>query len=361
MKNSYSIVCLCFSFMLFSCDGEKIKSSNKGKKNLSDTKTSATDNEGLVQQDPKFAKVLSLLGPNLENASENSKLKVPTIRFNIADKTNGVPAADYLQILRCVKGTELKVSTGEDIKSIPEDKANRLELLQSAWNILLADIGKCYLVGESISRDNYQDLAANSGDFFYVVNPCYMTERSLKKNEMCSYNLKITSPITYTSSLEKNFFDAAKDVASAESELTAVYNRLYYLNSIIRSQQESCENQYATSQASKDFWKGVGSLAAAAVGATVGALVSGGTAAVQGAQTGLSIGVAFFGGYKNNNAPLICPLVDEKIAESAQAATKIEPAVAKVLAARKKLSDINSEYERLDEIIYKSTTSGSKQ
>ena len=233
---------------------------------------------------------------------------------------------------------------------IPLDSPSRLEQLKWIWiDGVFSRTNDCKIVGTHIAREKFQDFSAKTGSFFYVINPCIIKERS-SKNEQCSFNLVFTQSVSYENSMTKEFLRVAEDLSQAEGILAGLYSQLYYYSQIIHKNQDECEEKYAFDQSRMNFWKGLTSLTFGSVGAVVGGLVSGGTAALQGFQTGLGVAVGFFG--KQAPLPLVCPLVDESIKKATATSGLMEGAFKNVLELRQKLATLNHSYAALDGTIW---------
>lgn len=302
----------------------------------------------LLAVDPSSAKVSLDVEPFLSPATENSTLMVPTFSLTGLEKHT----ADYVQIARCNTGTQLKTATGIKLEDIAADSSLRLQQLKWIWiNNIWGNSSNCKILGgpsSHVARERFKDLSAKTGNFFYVINPCLRKERSTQK-EVCSYNLIVTPSIAHTNTLTEEFIALSEQLAIAEATLAGFYSQLYYSAQAIRMQKETCESNYAISQASQNFWKGFLSLSIGGVSAAIAGTLSGGTAALQAFKTGMSLSVGFF--KKWPPVPNVCPTAD-KLIQTAQATSEQLPGALKnVLEIRVKLSEINSAYGALDKSI----------
>ncbi len=308
---------------------------------------------------PPESAALSLAAePFLAPASEGGTLRVPTISLTGLEEKR----ADYAQIARCSSKVILKTASGEKLEDIPADSAGRLQKLKWVWvNSIWTNSIDCKIVGGTNSynaRPRFQDLSAKSGNFFYVINPCLQPERSTKK-ETCSYNLIVTKELAYENTLTADFMQTAEELSLAEASLAGLYSQLYYDAQLLRMRKDECENNYAVSQSSQNFWKGLLSFTLGGVGASIGAVMSGGTAALQGFKTGLSIAVGFF--KKFPTEPNICPTADKVIQNAQDSSTSITPVIQRVLELRMKLSEIDKKYGEIDKSILQNKENDSAQ
>lgn len=325
------------------------------------TSPQLNDNDALAKYlapiDPELAQLSLDSEPFLAAASEGSTLRVPTISLTGFEEKR----ADYMQIARCAAGTSLRAPTGEKLEDIPLDSSTRLRSLKWIWiNSVWGDSVNCKLVGGVAahnSRSKFQDLSAKTGRFFYVINPCIRSERSTSK-ETCSYNLVVTKEFAYENALTAQFSQLAEELSMAEGRLAGLYSQLYYDSQILRLRKNECENKYAVTESSKNFWKGVLSLSLGGVGATVGLVMSGGTAALQGFKTGLGIAVGFF--KKIPPTPNVCPVADKIIQDAQATSAAIPTVVQRVLEIRVSMSQIETTYGKIDQSILNSEKDSSQ-
>jgi hypothetical protein len=298
---------------------------------------------------PKDAR-LSLVGdPFLSPATELATLKVPTINLLGFEKQS----ADYAQVVRCDANTTLKTSLGEDVETIMKGTKPEEKLKWIWFNQVFSRTDKCKVLGGSetqIVRERFQDLTAPTGEYFYVINPCILALRSTEK-ETCSYRLVITAPIKHTNSLTAQFVETSNQLAVAESYLGGLYSQLYYDIQAIRLQKDGCENNYTVRQNQQNFWKGIVGLSLGGIGATIGGIMSGGTAALTGFRTGINLATGLF--LKIPPVPNICPEADRLITHAQKVSGELNGAVDNAINLRVKLSQIDKTYGELDQSILK--------
>jgi hypothetical protein len=144
----------------------------------------------------------------------------------------------------------------------------------------------------------------------------------------------------------------AEELSIAEAHLAGLYSQLYYNTQLLRMRKDECENNYAVNESIKNFWKGLLSFSLGGVGATIGGVMSGGTAALHGFKTGMAIAVGFF--KKWPAEPNVCPVADRIIQQSQNASATVPAALHRVLALRVNLSEINATYGKIDKAILNS-------
>lgn len=299
---------------------------------------------------PEQASASITTAPVVAAASEESRLKVPVLAFARQN-------ADFVMIARCPKSFVMRTPAGDDIKTLAPTLPTRLSQLRWAWQNAAFDAAGCRLVGSYVARDKFEDLAAKSGSFYYVINPCVMKERSTNPTENCSYNLSISEPVSnYTNTLSAEFLAEAENLANAEATFAGIYSQLYFIAQSIQVNQDACERQWAFEQSRANFFQGLKSLVAIGIGAAVGGIMSGGAATIQGAKTGLGIASALFP--ERNATPPKCPVVDDLITKATAVTGRAEGAQKAVLDVRAKLSELNSAYAKLDSSIQKNSSPG---
>lgn len=151
---------------LVSCRQEASKINSKA-----NSTSAAVPVATIVPIDPSTAKLTSVSDPTLGNANQDSTLQVPTITLSGVGKPSST--VDYVMVARCNKTLKLTTVFGVDIDKVPQSDPMRLSQLEYVWiNSIFGNKQECKLVGTKIAREQIQDLAAKSGNFYYVLNPC---------------------------------------------------------------------------------------------------------------------------------------------------------------------------------------------
>jgi len=297
-------------------------------------------------KDPKKARLsLTSQRPKEAPASVGSKLNVPTLEVTLDD-------ADFLQILRCQADYKLISSTGDAFESL--DSSSDIERFKWMWNRAQGDYRSCKAVGLRVARTTVQDLAAPSGSYYYILNPCVLAKNSITEKEDCSHHLVKSEPITYQSVIDQRFMEASQKVSAQEAEIASDVNDLINHAKMIADTQRSCEDFWASKEANKLRLRGFLKLGAMVLGTVVGGLVAGPMGAIQGGQTFMGIA----GGLLNRTMTVSmpqCPLAEKYRTEAMVTYEALEPKIAQMIATRKILASINSDYAILNEEIKKDT------
>lgn len=302
-------------------------------------------------KDPKNSAVsLNSKQPKLAPASQGSKLVVPTFEITL-DKS------DFVQVLRCKANYELITSTGQKFENL--DSTADVERFKWMWNRAQGDYNSCKSVGLRITRPSINDMAAPSGKYYYLVNPCVLASNSITQREECSFKLAKTDSIAWESTLDSNFIEVSEKVNAMESDIASDVNDMINFAKMVADTQESCEEYWASKEANKARLRGFLSLASMAVGGVVGGLMTGGLGAIQGAQTFLGFARGIFGLTMNTSIPN-CDQAEKYRQKATLVFSRLEPKIANMIEARKSLASLNSDYATLNDQIKANVPDASK-
>lgn len=298
-------------------------------------------------KDPKKAKLtLTHSKPKEAPASVGSKLNVPTLELSL-DK------ADFVQILRCQGDYKLITSTGQDFESL--DPSVDKERFKWMWNRAQGDYRSCKSVGLRVPRTTIQDLAAPSGTYYYVINPCVLAKNSITEKEECSYHLAKSETITYQSVINQRFLETSQKVGEQEADIASDVNDLINYAKMIADTQRSCEDFWASKEANKQRLRGFLKLGAMVLGTVVGGLITGGMGAIQGAQTFMGLAGGLLDKTMTVSMPQ-CPVAEQYRIEGARVFEALQPKIVQMIEIRKVLASINSDYAILNEEIKKDSS-----
>jgi hypothetical protein len=293
--------------------------------------------------DPTLARV-TVGAPTIAGVSGSSGLQVPTFQITLKD-------ADYVEVVRCARSYKLTAPNGKTFEEIEGDSPTRRENLRYALAEAKGNQNACRILGTYVLRNPFQDLAANDGEYYYIVNPCVQKERSSVANVNCSYEIAVTAPIAVSGSvLGKEFVASAAELATAEAQLSATLQRMYRRSEELLFLKDICETNFIMDSASAQVVKalvGVASVGLQIVANTVFVGVGGMVAsAVIGNLT-----QAFM---STPGPQYRCPKYDAVRKEGQEEFKLLEPQLKAVAEARAKMSAVNGEFKRLDEEILKS-------
>lgn len=343
MKSQTSKIFFIFILLgiaLSSCNSEPPKAPNRAV---------ALTQENVKKYNPEDAAVRLLNNkPSIGSADKVSSLQVPVLTITYLNAT-------MVQILRCSSDLELETTTGGKLTALSTGEYTFEDLEQAKWIWKGAyGSGKCKLVGTNISRENFQDLAAKPGNFYYLLNPCVAQPLSTTGKEGCS-NKIIQSEVleNYDNNLKEEFIAKSTELAEVEGQLTAHFSNLKVIAGNIVNELKSCEAEYAREESKGKVLDGVISIAATAVGAVVGAYVGGPMGAVQGGQLMLGIARGILG--KKAPKALNCPKVEELKEQAQGVMDAIDPQVQQVIKVRTEMTKLESTYADLDDTISSQT------
>ncbi|NRA46004.1 MAG: hypothetical protein HRU09_13715 [Oligoflexales bacterium] len=305
-KLSLTICFLTACFMSFSCNTQSGNSSNSSQQRSSgdtskgnglstgdgeegsgtDEASSGSDANTKIYLSPFEAKALVERDVSLGEAEIIEDFKVPRLKITF-DK------ADFVKVLRCAASYKMQTSTGEDIRHLA-GRPGQQSAMEWAWAFALEDRRKCKVVGLKIVSNDFADLTAPKGEYYYVVNPCVLSEHSVLNEEGCSYNLTLTYPVMVSDSFREEVRQKNIELSQAESSLNANLANAKQLAKKIEIQLTACENMVAKDQALLNFKKGIVQLGFLAVGAAIGGVIAGPNGAVMAGQMAGTIGAQYF-------------------------------------------------------------------
>ena len=197
-------------------------------------------------------------------------------------------------------------------------------------------------------------MAADSGEFYYLINPCVSKKRSTINKEGCSNDLYKTASISYESTLKKTFLAIAHELSDLEIKVGTTVENIKVLATQIMFEQEACEKIAATKAANVGFFRGIAQLVAGTVGGVVGAMFGGPIGAVQGATSFMGIArnlLLKFG----PQVKLDCSGADKYRYELAVEVNLLEAYTDLVTDRRNAMAGQNAQYRKLNQIIESET------
>ncbi|MFK7822853.1 MAG: hypothetical protein AB8G05_01750 [Oligoflexales bacterium] len=280
----FRVLFILISTLILSCNPQSSSSNQQrdvrnttGFGSDSDENTAATDdneNSGTssaggtrIYLSPFEARVAVAKEVTLGESFVVEDFKVPRLRFTY-DK------ADFVQVLRCVASRKMETLTGEDVRHLA-GRPGQQSALQWAWTTAVEDRRRCKFVGEKIVSPDFADLAAPKGEYYYVINPCVLSENSVLKKEACSFNLVLTYPVTVTNTFNDEVKTKNFELSKAEGSLNARLVAAQHLAKKIEIHLTACENMVAKDKALNDFKKGITQLGFMVVGAVIGGALLG--------------------------------------------------------------------------------------
>ena len=143
---------ILFVVVLGACSSEQLDLNNS-------TRFSSAD-ATIEMYDPAEAKIVAFNdGVALEVLDGSTSIRVPTFRVTL-------DSANYVGVLRCKESYVLESSTGRKINELNE--ATKYNDMKWMWNSASGDVVNCKFLGTHVYRDKIQDVAADSGSYYYV-------------------------------------------------------------------------------------------------------------------------------------------------------------------------------------------------
>ncbi len=202
--------------------------------------------------------------------------------------------ADYVQILRCAAGYRFLTAMGQTLGEITPGYSARDDF-RSAWDLALSRSTDCKMVAEYVLSNEYPDLAADSGDYYYVLNPCLDKTHTPSKRSECSYHLAVSSVFSYESQILKAYSEKTKALMKAQGELDALFGEFYFIVETFKSHLKACEDLLAQDRKMLSFKKGLLQLGLYA-GLSAAGLIIGPNAAIMMGMMGSMIGTQILAG-----------------------------------------------------------------
>lgn len=280
MKNFIYILALLFFTACTKTESKSAAShsqSSSSGSNTSSTGSSTSSSTGTAassdpSQQPK-------MDPSTATATVDAKIKMspadvmkdpnmlfPTMTLNLSN-------ADYVQVIRCAASFQMKTLSGLTISptdgnpppnSTPDDR-------KWAWSAALNDSHNCKIVGEYLPGPIYADIAAASGSFYYIINPCIKAEKSTTGQEACSYKLSFSNRVyDFVNSFNDTVLDKAIELSKANANLLSLVDDLRISSKLLELRLDACEGRYAFNETEKALKRGFVMLGLFSVGFIVG-------------------------------------------------------------------------------------------
>ncbi|MEY2989009.1 MAG: hypothetical protein RJB13_2530, partial [Pseudomonadota bacterium] len=250
--------------------------------------------------------------------------------------------SDFTEVFRCGANFELKYGNGiQKLKDVPKSDPSYLERAKDAFGRMRSNASDCVKLGVGNSLNLVHDYGAQTGDFYYIVNPCVTEEKSITNRQECSYQLAITEPIQYTNTRAQAEVDILNTFLKAEGELYAHFKEMEALNVAIVSIQTSCVLDEAERQLVEKRSKAILGLITSVATTVINGLAPGvGTAlgAVVGALGELKSAGA------QPNVGSACPEAVTKEKRYQELQGRVTEIATSVIEARKELHSLDSAY-----------------
>lgn len=207
-----------------------------------------------LKLDPKTAKLSLLDEITLKESWMVRDYTAPSIELNLE-------IGDFLRVIRCRQSYQLRAPINlspifsEDL-SLTSSKQDAKWAWEQAWE----DRDSCQIVSSNLRSGRFEDLAAPTGHWYYVMNPCVSRENSSTYQESCSHDLVRTDVVEHHSELEEEIRQLSNKLLFAQSELKGMLQRASELSRFLSENMEACENWVAEKNRVVSIRKGLLSL-----------------------------------------------------------------------------------------------------
>ena len=250
-------------------------------------------------------------------------------------------SADFVSVIRCSSSYNLLSPTGDALRhgSGTLTAAHPLDL-RAAWESALGATESCRLLGDKVVRQSFSDPSADTGQYFYLFNPCL--EKTSNDNErtqiQCSYQLRSTRNINLRGTLSEENFRRAQEILKYEAQLAATAVKFRQQLQMSLYAQESCENNQTVDAVKEAKQKALKSLLITGIAAAIGGVVGGPEAGVEAAKKTLKWITDHYGPGTVNN-PTRCKLLDDADTKAREVAAEMELLTKKINQLREELVD----------------------
>lgn len=246
---------------------------------------------------------------------------------------------DFVQAIRCSASFKLKSPTGLDARNSEGllTTSNSMEL-KAIWQTALSETSQCRMLSEKIIRVSFSDPFAQSGNYFYLFNPC----RSSSKNSstpVCYFNLVATKNISIVNNTNEARFRLNQILFEKEGQLAAL--TLNFRDQLLFAieAQKRCEGNTAVDAVKEARTKALSTVLSSGIAGAIGGLIGGPAAAVALAQQTFQWIAQYYGSGTQAN-PSRCTLLKDAEASAQSSGEKIE-------TLRNEISQLQQELARI--------------
>ncbi len=245
--------------------------SNTNSKGATNTKTNtntASDPSQSAKIDPSTAaaKIDAKIKMSPADVMTDPNMLFPTMALSLT-------TADYVQILRCAASFQLKTLSGLTISPVDDTPAPVSSPADRkwAWSAARNDSHNCKIVAEYLPGPIYADIAASSGSFYYIANPCIKAEKSTTGQDACSYDLSYSDRVySFVNGFNEVVLDKAIELSKANAHLLSLVDDLRISSKLLELRLDACESRYAFNETEKALKRGFIMLGLFSVGFIVG-------------------------------------------------------------------------------------------
>jgi len=321
---------------LLSCCGALLAASTACTDIQSPKKTDFNGNSSPkgTKLDPSKAQVTATLSTKPMDGYPKGSIPTLSLTFSNANSTN---------VYRCGASFELMYGNGiQKLSDVSKSDPNYLEYAKDAFGRMRTNGSDCVQIGVGNELNVVNDYGAQTGDFYYIVNPCVTADQSTTNREDCSFQLAITEPIQYTNTRAQAEVDILNTFLKAEGELYAHFKEMEALDTEIVSIQTTCVLNEADRQLVETRSKAMFGLIT-----TIATKVIDGLAPGVGSALGTAVNalIQLKEAGKQPNIGDACPAAVSKVERYNELQGDVDAIAIRVMEERKKLHSLDSAYK----------------
>lgn len=239
---------------------------------------------------------------------------------------------NYYQVLRCHKTVKVLDQDGKDPLQTNYPTYRTVPAHLFAWG--RANVNGCIFLGGLHRQKVFTDVTAPSGEFFYLFRPCLSPKRSqFGKRRNCHYLYRKTGLIDYADTFGQKQWQLRLELAAMRSKLQAHFAQLSELIINKANFLEQCESEQARKCVFKARFAGISKLVLTGAAATIGGILSGGTAAVVAGSAAIKLADKVFSSASNCSLQCDSSVFDKRIKELQDGIQPIAEAISLKLEA----------------------------
>ena len=265
--------------------------------------------------------------------------------------------AAYAEVWRCGASFKLVYGNGlQELSAVSKSDPDYRSIAKEAFDRMRTSGSDCTAISIDASSPQINDYGAQSGNFYYVINPCVSGASSTTGRGGCSYALQLTPPMQYTNTRAKGEVEILSGMYQAEGLLYTHFKEMERTLVSANAIATTCVLDEADRLYAQTRMGGLIKLVTAIAGPVVNALVPG-VGAV------LTTAVNAIVNLKQQQSTVFnsdCPAAQAKLKDYQDLVGKVDEIAQGVLAQRQKLSQLDADYASVDKEIEKLKSSLSK-
>ncbi|MEY4065776.1 MAG: hypothetical protein RIR26_1984 [Pseudomonadota bacterium] len=263
-------------------------------------------------------------------------------------------ASDSAQVYRC--GASYKLVYGNGIQELTKLSKSDPEYPRAAKDAFLrlrTEGSYCELVKSNMegpTPPTVNDYGAQSGNFYYVINPCVTSSSSLSGSGGCSYDLQITETLNYVNTRTKDEIEILSNMYASEGELYALFKEIQSTTEAANQIRTTCVLDEADRQFAEAHSRGLLNLVMAIAKPVMSALVPGvGTILATAVDGIVKLKQAQSAAISAANAQdKGCPEAAARSQRVAELIGQVDAVSQKVLEKRQKLHEMDQQYANVE-------------